>query len=116
MDIIYRDGPINAQEVMERMEDPPGYATVRKLLGILEQKGQLKHTKSGRQYIYAATASKEKVKKNSLNHLLKTFFKGSMTEAVATFLDESDQNLSNEELDELESIIRRAKEKRNQGE
>ena len=112
MDIIYRDGALNAQNIMERMADPPGYASVRKLLGILETKGHVKHTKSGRQYIYEATVSGKKVRKKSLNHLLRTFFKGSISEAVATFIDQSDQEISEEELDELAELIQKARKKK----
>lgn len=113
MDIIFKDGPMNAQEIMDQMPDAPGYATVRKILGILEEKGHVKHQKSGRQFIYESTTSKEKVKKGSLKHTLSTFFKGSITDAVATFLDGSEENISDKELDELEDLIRKAKEKKN---
>ncbi len=112
MDIIYQYGNLTAQEVRDKMEDPPGYATVRKILGILEEKGYLKHSKSGRQYVYEATIAPEKIRKKSLNHVLKTFFQGSISEAVASFLDHSDQHLTDEELDELESLIATAKDKR----
>ena len=112
MDIIFRAGPLSAQEILDQLPDPPGYATVRKLLGILETKGHVIHTKSGRQFIYQAKASKENVRKSSLNHLLTTFFKGSISEAVATFLDQSDPHITEEELDELEQLVQQAKQKK----
>lgn len=111
MDIIFQHGPLTAREIMDKMEAPPVYATVRKLLSILEEKGHLVHAKSGRQYVYSATLSPDKARKKSLNHLLKTFFKGSISEAVATFLDQSDQDLSEAELEELENLIAKARHK-----
>ncbi len=109
MDILYRGSPLSAQEIMENLPDPPGYATVRKLLGILEEKGQVTHTKSGRQFIYEPKTPREKVKGKNLNHVLATFFEGSISEAVATFFDQSDQNISTQELDELEALIQQAR-------
>ncbi|MEM6629651.1 MAG: BlaI/MecI/CopY family transcriptional regulator [Bacteroidota bacterium] len=113
MEILYKEGRISALEIMEKLPDPPGYATVRKLLGILEEKGQVFHTKSGRQFIYEPKTPKEKIKGKSLKHLLATFFQGSISEAVATFLDESDQKISLDELEELENLIQKAKRNRN---
>ena len=111
MHIIFRDEPLSAQDIMDKMADPPGYATVRKLLGILEQKGHVSHTKAGRQFIYKSTAPNKKVKKNSLYQVLDTFFKGSISKAVATLLEEKDTRISDQELDELETLIQEAKKK-----
>ncbi len=111
MDLIFEHKQLTAQEVMEKMADPPGYATVRSILRILEEKGHLQHSKSGRQFVYTAIASTEKVRQKSLNHVLKTFFGGSLKEAVSTFLEQSDTDLSEEELDELTNIIEAAKKK-----
>lgn len=111
MDLIFEHGELTAQQVMDKMPDAPAYATVRSLLRILEEKGHLVHYKSGRQFVYKSATSTEKVRKKSLSHVLKTFFGGSITEAVATFINDSDSNLSKDELDELAAIIKAAKEK-----
>ena len=44
-----------------------------------------------------------------MRHILKTFFGGSITEAVATFMDESDTELSKAEIAELEALVEKAK-------
>jgi len=111
MDLIFEHGELTAQQVMEQMPDAPGYATVRSLLRILKEKGHLVHYKSGRQFVYKSATSTEKVRKKSLSHVLKTFFGGSLSEAVATFINDSDSDLTNAELDELEAIIKAAKQK-----
>ena len=41
MDAIYRLGSAGVQEVLAEMSDPPGYNSVRVILGILEEKGYL---------------------------------------------------------------------------
>ena len=109
MNIIFQHGAMTAKAVMEQLPDPPSYATVRSILRILEEKGHLSHFKEGRQFIYKPVIETEKVKHNSLSHLLKTFFKGSISEAVATFINHPESNLTLEELDELSEIIEKAK-------
>ena len=47
MDVIYRQGEATAAEVMSQIPEPPGYSTVRTLLGVLERKGHLKHHRRG---------------------------------------------------------------------
>ncbi len=109
MDLFFQKGKLTAQQVTDLLDDAPSYTTVRTLLRILEEKGQLSHVKSGRQYVYQAVEAKDEVKQHSLKHLLKTFFGGSITEAVATFLDNPDTELSAEELEELDKIVQAAK-------
>lgn len=112
MNLIFQHGELTAQQVMDQLPDPPGYATVRSLLRILEEKGHLKHYKSGRQFVYQPINSPEKVRSKSLSQVLKTFFGGSITEAVATFINESESDLSAKELDELAEIVKAAKKKK----
>lgn len=109
MDLFFQHGELSAQMVQDHLEDAPGYATVRSLLRILEDKGHLTHYKSGRQFIYRPAAGVEKVKHHRLRHLLRTFFSGSISEAVATFIQDPDNDLNPEELEELAKIIRQAR-------
>lgn len=111
MDLLYANKQMSAQDVTDQLPDAPSYTTVRTLMRILEEKGHLKHHKSGRQFIYEPTKAPEKVRQSSLQHLLKTFFSGSITQAVATFIDHPENKLSEEELKELESIVKKAKKK-----
>ncbi len=111
MDLLYANQQMSAQDVTEQLPDAPSYTTVRTLMRILEEKGHLKHHKSGRQFIYQPTKEPEKVRQSSLQHLLKTFFSGSISEAVATFIDHPENKLSEEELKELEAIVKKAKKK-----
>ena len=111
MDVLFQNGPLTARAVTEKIADAPSYTTVRTLLRILEEKGHLTHSTKGRQFIYQTVIEPEKERGNRLSHILTTFFGGSITEAVATFIDQPDTNLSAEELEELESLIQKAKKK-----
>ena len=115
MDAIYRLGSGGVQEVLAEMTDPPGYNSVRVILGILEEKGYLAHRKHGKRYIYHPRQSATSAGRRATAQLLKTFFSNSTPSAVATLLDVSEKDLSDSDLDELESLISEAKDRRRQG-
>ena len=105
MDIIFREGEATANDVLERMADPPSYSAVRAMLRILENKGHLRHEQEGTRYIYKPTVARDKASKSALNHLLSTFFEGSATKVVSALLDDHRSSLSDEELDNLSALI-----------
>ena len=107
MDILYRRGRATAHEVLEELPDPPSYSAVRALLRILEERGHVKHTEDGQRYVYAPAVARGDARKSALSHLVKTFFAGSVEDAVAALVDRS--KLSPEELDRLSDIIDRAR-------
>ncbi len=110
MDIIYRHGRATAAEVMADLPNPPSYSAVRALLRILEEKGHLRHEQEGPRYVYHPTVSRERAKRSALKHVLSTFFKGSVTQAVAALIDLSEDELTDEDLERIADIIRQAKE------
>ena len=103
MDLLFEHGSLSARAVTNFLPDAPSYTTVRTLLRILEEKGHLKHSTQGRQFIYETVIQPEKERGHRLQHILKTFFGGSITEAVATFINNSDTELSKTETDRLPS-------------
>lgn len=112
MDAIYRLGSGGVQEVLAEMTNPPGYNSVRVILGILEEKGYLTHKKLGKRYIYSPKQSASSAGRKATKQLLKTFFPDSTPSAVATLLDVSEKNLSDDDLTELENLISETKAKR----
>jgi predicted transcriptional regulator len=108
MDIIFRAGKASASEVMERMPDPPSYSAVRATLRVLEQKGLVRHEDDGTRYLYRPTVTREKARRNALDHLLTTFFDGSVANVVATLL-EHDENVTGDDLDRIERLIDEAR-------
>src|SRR5262245_52731404 len=107
MDILYRCGKATAHEVLDGLADPPSYSAVRALLRLLEERGHVKHTLDGQRYVYAPAVPRADARKSALSHLVKTFFAGSVEDAVAALVDRS--RLSREELDRLSEVIDRAK-------
>jgi predicted transcriptional regulator len=112
MDVIYTLGKANVSEVLSHLSDPPGYNSVRVTLGILEKKGVLKHKKEGQKFVYQPTLSRDRAKRSALERVLQIFFEGSTPKALSTLLDISGNKLSEHDLDELSSMISKAKELR----
>src|SRR3954470_23699865 len=99
MDVLYRRGRATAHEVLEDLADAPSYSAVRALLRLLEERGHVKHTQDGQRYVFAPAVARGDARKSALSHLVKTFFAGSVEDAVAALVDRS--KLSPEELDRL---------------
>jgi predicted transcriptional regulator len=109
MDIIHRRGRVTAHDVLEDLPDPPSYSAVRALLRLLEERGHVKHVQDGQRYVYAAAAARADARKSALSHVVRTFFAGSVEQAIAALVESSRTKLSREELDRLAEMIDRAK-------
>ncbi|MEO8194709.1 MAG: BlaI/MecI/CopY family transcriptional regulator [Gemmatimonadales bacterium] len=109
MDILYRLGSGTAAEVQQNLPEAPSYSAVRALLRILEDKGHLKHAYDGPRYVYAPIVSRPVAQKSALKQMVKTFFGGSTSNAVAALLDMSASDLSETELNRLAKLVEQAK-------
>ena len=109
MDAIYRLGRASVGEVIEQLTDPPSYSTVRAMMGKLEEKGQLAHEQDGPRYVYFPVHAREEATKSALKRMLRTFFDGSPSKAVAAVLDVSERSLTADELNELAELIEDAR-------
>ena len=109
MDVIYASGRATAAEVMEALPDPPTYSAVRALLRVLLEKGHLSFEYDGPRYVYLPTVPRNTARQSALRQVLRTFFDGSASEAVAALLDMSASKMTDEELDQLQRLIDQAK-------
>jgi len=105
IDVLYEKGQATALEVQENLLDPPSYATIRSHLTTLEEKGHVRHEKDGARFIYFPTVHARSARRSALQHLLKTFFRGSREQAVVALLDISPAQFSDEELGRLAERI-----------
>jgi BlaI family transcriptional regulator, penicillinase repressor len=110
MEVVYRLGRASASEVREHLPDPPSYSAVRAMLRILEEKGHLTHTTEGVRHVYAPTVARDAMRDSAMRHVLRTFFAGSTTAAMAALLDASGEPPSERELDELARLVEQARE------
>lgn len=105
MDIVFAGHPVTAREIHQQLPDPPGYSTVRKLLSVLIEKGELKAGQQGRALVYEPVRSAKSAAKSAMKRLVDTFFGGSVEAAVSGLIDLGEEKLSAKELAELRGKI-----------
>jgi predicted transcriptional regulator len=111
LDILYRLGTATAAEVTRQMHDAPTYTTVRGLLRVLETKGHIKHEMDGVRYVYSPVVSKSSAGTSVLTHVVRTFFNGSPSAAMAELIGSSSK-MSDDELRRLARLIEQARKER----
>lgn len=112
MDILFSLGRASGPEIQERLPGQPSYSGVRTILRVLERKGHVRHVEEGMRYIYLPVMTREKATKSAIDRLVSTFFGGSAKAAAAAFVDPSTSHLSDEDLLDLERMIRKARKER----
>lgn len=109
MDVLYRRGRATVAEVHQEIPDPPSYSAVRAMLRVLEEKKHIRHEEKDLRYVFMPVVPREKARRSAVRHLLDTFFDGSPEQAVATLLDVSAEELSQEKLERLTALIEKAR-------
>jgi BlaI family transcriptional regulator, penicillinase repressor len=112
MDILFSLSRASGPEIQERLPGQPSYSGVRTILRVLERKGHVRHIEEGMRYIYLPVMTREKATKSAIDRLVSTFFGGSAKAAAAAFVDPSTSQLSDEDLLDLERMIRKARKER----
>lgn len=105
LDVLYRLGEATANEVCDALDTPLANATVRTQLRVMEQKGAVTHRVDGRRFIYAPTVPARKAAGSALRSVLKTFFQGSVEQALAAHLADPRAKLDDDELQRLRDLI-----------
>ncbi len=108
LDVIYRRGRATAADVTQELPDAPTCTTVRGLLRILEEKGHVRHEEDAGRYVYFPSTPREDAGTSQLQHVVRTFFDGSASKAMAAFLGSTRGKLSDEELAHLRAIVENA--------
>ncbi len=109
IDILYRRGRATAAEVMHDLAGNPSYSTVRTQLRVLEEKGHVRHEEVGLRYVYEPAVPRHTARKTALNHLVDTFFDGSVSQVVAALIGPDARRLSEDDLDRISGLIAKAK-------
>jgi predicted transcriptional regulator len=111
MEIVYRRGEATASEILEELDDPPSYSTVRALLRILVDKQHLLHREQGPRYVYTPIVSRQNARSGAVAQVVDTFFDGSASQLVASLLGNPNTKITREELDTLSALIASARKK-----
>jgi BlaI family transcriptional regulator, penicillinase repressor len=111
MDVLFAIGEhASAEDIRERLSDPPSYSAVRAMLAKLEAKGHIRHREEGLKYVYAPVTSRAAARRTALQQLVHVFFGGSPKETAAALLTQEDW--SDTELDALSNEIERVRKER----
>ena len=112
MEILWREGECGSSEILKEIESVLGWSrqTVRTYLVRLAEKGMVgTKVHSKRNFTYFPIVSKEEYAADKAGSLMNKYY-GSVPHLLAGLL--RDEELSEKELDELENMIRMAREKK----
>lgn len=107
-----REGTIDDILKASGEDPPPNYKTVQTLLRIMEEKGQVDHKQQGRAFLFRPLVERGDVHRSSFRDVVAKYFTGSRTELLMELL--SDEQISREELRQLESMIRNRRKEQDQ--
>jgi len=111
MDVLLELGDeASAEEIREKLPDPPSYSAVRAMLAKLEGKGIIRHKEKGLRYVYSPTTPRSAARRSALQRLVRVFFGGSPGDALTALLDA--EEWSPEDLESMSRRIDRLKKER----
>jgi BlaI family transcriptional regulator, penicillinase repressor len=110
--VLWERGEATVREVYEalRGDVPIVQNTVQAFLRLMEDKGLVAHRAEGRTFVYRATSSGERTKKDLLSGLLSSVFDGALDELVASAI--AAKKPSKAELARLRELLADAERKR----
>jgi predicted transcriptional regulator len=105
MQVLWKTGAKTVAEVVSALpHDPPhAYSTVLTTLRILEQKGYLRHAKSGRAFVYEPIVDSREASRDALRFVMSRFFTGSASQMVQNLIENED--ISAKELARVKKLI-----------
>ena len=99
--------PASVREVMASLNqekpEPRAYTTVMSLLNVMAEKGLLKRTPQGREYLYVPVKPRENTLRSLLGQTLTRVYDGSASLLVAHLLDQSHPDVA--ELDQIQDML-----------
>lgn len=89
MKVVWERGAATVKEVCDAMSQRKvtAYTTILTLMGILEEKGALVHTRSGRAYVYKPLLSREQATRNQVHDVLTRFFDGNPEKFIENVIE-----------------------------
>jgi BlaI family penicillinase repressor len=104
MKIIWKLGAASVKDVYSVIsrEKDTAYTTILTIMGILETKGVLTHTKSGRAFIYRPRLSRQQAARNQVSDVLERFFDGNPQKLIENIRENNKQSWDRESRNENE--------------
>ena len=85
MKVIWEMGAASVKNVYTVISEtkPTAYTTILTIMSILETKGALTHTKSGRAFIYRPVLTRQQATRNHVHDIVTRFFDGNPDKLIA---------------------------------
>jgi BlaI family penicillinase repressor len=111
MEVLWREHPLTALQVVQRLADRKQWKdlTIRSMLGRLVRKKAVGYQAEGKTYHYRPLVSREQSVHTVSQSFLERVFEGATASLLIHFVEK--KNLTEEELAELEKILRQKKKK-----
>jgi len=89
MKVVWEMGAATVKEVCDAMSHikAVAYTTILTLMGILEEKGALAHTRSGRAFLYTPLLSRQQATRNQVRDVVTRFFDRSPEKLIEDILE-----------------------------
>ena len=105
MKIVRDRKKATVHDVCEKLGKKRKYTTVMTVMSRLVKKGELTREKKGKHYVYEICFPSKRPPKGLLRRIQERVF-GGKSSAVVSYLLEMNQEISDEELQEMEELIR----------
>ena len=115
MEVLWHLGSATVAEVHAQLPNPPSQTAVRSALWLLEDKGHVHHDQVGPRNVYRPRVPAERLRKDAVRSLVRTFFGGSRSGAVTAILGDPTARLDDEEIRRIEEMLERHKRSRDRG-
>jgi len=108
LSVLWEQGPSTVRDVLAVMPDGKerAYTTILSVMQVMEKKGFVGHTASGRTHVYQAVATRRKVLGPMLRGLVRNVFGGSPSLVVQQLVEEA--AVSAEEMAQIRNILNKA--------
>jgi predicted transcriptional regulator len=104
MKVVWELGNATVKEVCDIMSQtkPVAYTTILTLMGILEEKGALNHTRAGRAFVYTPVLSRQQATRNQVRDVINRFFDGRPTALIEDIIE--NEAISADKMDVVRSL------------
>jgi BlaI family transcriptional regulator, penicillinase repressor len=105
MKIVWTLGTATVKDVCDAISKnkPTAYTTILTLMGILEEKGALVHSRMGRAYVYRPLLSRRQATFNQVDDVLERFFDSNPEKMIEYVLE--NEHIASSQLENLRNIL-----------
>lgn len=106
MEVVFEIGSGTAGEIQQLLPGSPSYSATRGILSRLVKKGKLDYKADGPRYVYSPAIPVNQARASALKKVVNTFFGGSSLQTMTALLGMSQDELTDEQIAELEKLVR----------